>query len=158
MGDAVERRRVDAVDAQLQRQADGAKVILLADDLNVESIVDTIRSGVKAVLPTDVTSDKLIAAIHAVDEELIVVPDEGFLTLIRTPHSPASSLVEPLTKRESEILSAMADGRTNKDIAARLKISEHTVKFHVATILSKLGATGRTEAVSIAMRQGLIMI
>jgi DNA-binding NarL/FixJ family response regulator len=67
-------------------------------------------------------------------------------------------LAEPLTPRESEVLQMLASGFANKTIAARLKISEHTVKFHVASILGKLGAGSRTEAVSLGIRRGLVLL
>ena len=65
--------------------------------------------------------------------------------------------MEPLTARERDVLEMLAQGRGNREIAAQLRISEHTVKFHVASILGKLGAATRTEAVSIALRRGLIL-
>jgi len=64
----------------------------------------------------------------------------------------------PLTSRELEVLRMLADGIANKNIAWNLKISEHTVKFHVAQILAKLNAGTRTEAVTIGIRKGLIMV
>ena len=67
-------------------------------------------------------------------------------------------LVEPLTEREVEVLELVAAGLGNKEVASRLEISEHTVKFHMASLMGKLGAGSRTEAVTLAIRQGLIMI
>jgi DNA-binding NarL/FixJ family response regulator len=67
-------------------------------------------------------------------------------------------LNDPLTARETEVLSLLAGGAGNKEIAGRLRISEHTAKFHVSSILSKLGATTRTEAVSRGYRLGLILM
>jgi DNA-binding NarL/FixJ family response regulator len=63
-----------------------------------------------------------------------------------------------LTPRESEVLALLADGAANKEIASRLSISEHTAKFHVSSILNKLGATTRTEAVARGYKEGLIVI
>ena len=63
---------------------------------------------------------------------------------------------EPLTRRETDVLQLLAEGLPNKSIAARLDVSDQTVKFHVASILSKLGAANRTEAVRRALRRGLI--
>jgi DNA-binding NarL/FixJ family response regulator len=71
---------------------------------------------------------------------------------------PLAELPEPLTRREREVLQMLASGLGNKLIAARLVISEHTVKFHVASILGKLGAGSRTEAVSIGIRRGLVLL
>jgi len=67
-------------------------------------------------------------------------------------------LVEPLTPREQEVLELLAEGLPNKAIAARLGISDQTVKFHVASISAKLGATNRTEAVRLALRRGLLTL
>ncbi|MBO0910515.1 MAG: response regulator transcription factor [Acidobacteria bacterium] len=67
-------------------------------------------------------------------------------------------LLEPLTDRESEILNLLAEGLSNPQIAARLKVSRNTVKFHVSSIIGKLGAKSRTEAVALALRRGLIII
>jgi DNA-binding NarL/FixJ family response regulator len=66
--------------------------------------------------------------------------------------------VEDLTTRESEVLRLVSMGLGNKEIAARLAISEHTAKFHISSILSKLQAGSRTEAVSVGIRKGLIPI
>jgi DNA-binding NarL/FixJ family response regulator len=66
--------------------------------------------------------------------------------------------LEELTPREREVLALMAEGQANKEIARRLRISEHTVKFHVAAILAKLGAASRTEAGYVAARRGLIAL
>jgi DNA-binding NarL/FixJ family response regulator len=81
-------------------------------------------------------------------------PSRGFS--IVPPHN--EQLVEPLTRREIEVLRLLAAGLGNKEIAARLHISEHTAKFHVASILSKLGAATRTEAVTQGIRRGLVML
>jgi DNA-binding CsgD family transcriptional regulator len=65
---------------------------------------------------------------------------------------------QPLTPREIEVLGMLAEGLGNKTIARRLGISEHTVKFHVGSILAKLDASSRTEAVTLGARRGLIML
>jgi DNA-binding NarL/FixJ family response regulator len=69
-----------------------------------------------------------------------------------------TELAEPLTRREREVIQMLASGLGNKEIAARLNISDHTVKFHVASILGKLGAASRTEAVSLGIRRGLVLL
>lgn len=69
-----------------------------------------------------------------------------------------AELAEPLTPREGEVLQRLASGLGNKQIADQLHISEHTVKFHVASILGKLGAGTRTEAVALGIRQGLVLL
>ncbi len=69
-----------------------------------------------------------------------------------------TELSEEITSRETDVLKMLAEGLVNKDIAARLGISEHTVKFHISSILDKLGASTRTEAVTLGIRRGLIPI
>jgi DNA-binding NarL/FixJ family response regulator len=69
-----------------------------------------------------------------------------------------AELPEPLTRREREVLQMLAAGLANKEIAARLNISDHTAKFHVAAILGKLGAATRTEAVALGIRRGLVLL
>ena len=78
--------------------------------------------------------------------------------LLDAPLQVEEQLVEPLTEREAEVLQLLAQGLTNKQIAFTLSISEHTVKFHVSGIYAKLGATNRTEAVRLGVRQGLIIL
>ena len=73
-------------------------------------------------------------------------------------HVPGTPFVEPLTPREIEVLQLLAEGLPNKSIAARLGISDQTVKFHVASICAKLGATNRTQAVRLAVRRGIIAL
>jgi len=96
------------------------------------------------------------AAVQALIQGLLVL-DPAFLTALparadREPESP----IEPLTPREQEVLQRLAEGLSNRMIAQRLEISEHTVKFHVNAILGKLSAQSRTEAVAHAARLGLI--
>jgi len=134
---------------------------------------------VRAVLPRNVTRAELTAAIEAVAAGLFVVhpadadllpglrpreteaeadagPSTGRGFSIAPPHN--DQLVEPLTRREIEVLQLLAAGLGNREIASRLHISEHTAKFHVASIMSKLGAATRTEAVTLGIRRGLVMI
>jgi DNA-binding NarL/FixJ family response regulator len=114
------------------------------------------RSGVRAVLGADVSAAELLAAVAAVGVRLLVLhPDavnRGEPALARAPVARA------LTSREVEVLEMLAEGMSNRAIAARLKIARNTVKFHVAAILLKLGARTRTEAVTLGVRQGLISL
>jgi two-component system, NarL family, response regulator YdfI len=71
---------------------------------------------------------------------------------------PLADLAEELTPREIKVLQMLANGWANKEIAARLSISEHTVKFHVASIVGKLGAASRTEAVALGIRRGIVLL
>jgi DNA-binding NarL/FixJ family response regulator len=120
---------------------------------------------IRSVLPLDVTSDQLLAAIQATVAGLAVTLEP----FVQTEDAYAASntaneigltgrLAEHLTARETVVLRLMALGLGNKEIASRLDISEHTAKFHVSSILAKLGAASRTEAVTIGMTRGLVAI
>ncbi len=136
------------------------RVMILADDVPVESLTDALRAGVSAVLPGDISPDQLIAALHAASAGLIVLSAEDVRAILpkRSVSRASDDLTEPLTPRESEVLRMLASGLGNKELASRLNISEHTVKFHVTSILGKLGASSRTEAVSIGIRRGLVLL
>ena len=130
-------------------------VLLTAQQRSPVWMNQALRAGVRAILPKDSNVRVLRTALEAMAEDLVVLA-AGDSRLQRTD-SDAMELVEALTGREREVLEMLAQGRGNKEIGARLNISEHTVKFHVASILGKLGASTRTEAVSIALRRGLIL-
>ena len=106
-----------------------------------------------SVLPMEVTTAQLIAAIAATVAGFAV-------TLPRLPSGPEESISgsEHLTAREVEVLRWMARGYRNKQLAAALSISEHTAKFHVSSVMAKLGARTRTEAVTIGVTRGLVAI
>jgi len=136
-------------------------VILLCDHSRSGWIAEALRAGVRAILPSEVSPDQLAAALQAAMAGLVVVhPSEIAVALpaASAALSPLAELTEPLTPREREVLQMLASGLVNKEIAAKLSISEHTVKFHVASILGKLGAATRTEAVSLGFRRGLVLL
>jgi len=136
-------------------------VVLLADPLPRASLAAALGAGVRAVLPRSVSQDQLLAALQAVASGLIVVDSadvEAAFPAFSPGFRPLGELAEPLTRRESEVLQMLAAGLGNKEIAVRLAISGHTVKFHVASILGKLGAETRTEAVSLGIRRGLVLL
>lgn len=113
------------------------------------------RWGVHAILPRDAPAEQIAAALHAAAAGLLAIALEASAVLI--PAASASE-VESLTPREMETLEMLAEGLSNKQIAARLHISEHTAKFHVNSILGKLGAGTRTEAVMRGLRSGLLKV
>ncbi len=122
---------------------------------------DALRAGIRAVLPSSVSAEQLKAALAAAAAGLVAIhPTEvsAVIPASAPSASPLSELTEPLTRREREVLQMLAGGLGNKEISARLSISEHTVKFHVASILGKLGASTRTEAVSLGIRHGLVLL
>ena len=136
--------------------ADGAAsppVVLLADDAPG---LDALRSGVRAALPPDAPATQIIAAVIAASAGLAVVPVEDSSAFF--PSARAEQPAEPLTPREMDVIEMLAEGLSNKLIAHRLLISEHTAKFHVNSILAKLHAGTRTEAVMRGIRLGLVKI
>ncbi len=112
--------------------------------------------GLRAALPLGATADELAAAIRAVQAGLLALHPEALMP----SRVGAAAVAEgaPLTAREREIVELMAEGASNRIIALRLAISRHTVKFHVASILVKLGAKSRTGAVAVALRRGLLAV
>jgi len=144
--------------------AAGVPVILLVDNPG-RRISEALPAGVRAVLPRNITSTEIAAAIEAVAAGLYVFhpADIDSIPTLRPPQSETvpelgEPLVEHLTPREIEVLQLLSAGLGNKEIATRLNISEHTAKFHVASIMGKLGAATRTEAVTLGIRHGLVMI
>jgi len=131
-----------------------AATLLLSDDsLNVREMRRAAR--VWGILPTDASAEELTAAIHALAQGLIV----GTSTLLFESDYENEPLSHgPLTDRESEVLGLVAKGLANKQIAVALGISEHTVKFHVSSIYSKLNVTNRTEAVREGLRGGWVAL
>ncbi len=134
-------------------------LIVLADDPHGAIAAGALRAGARGVLPRHAAASEIIAAIDATTAGLVALHPEA-LEPGPAPHrlTAADAAPAPLTPREAEVLGMMAEGLGNKIIAARLGISGHTVKFHVAAIFTKLGAGSRTEAVTIGLRQGLILI
>ena len=133
-----------------------SRVALLTDDATPSFVNQALRAGVRGILPVEVDGNQLSAAIQAIARGLVVLYPSEVQVLRRADADEIA--VEVLTPREREVLEMLGQGNSNKEIAARLKISEHTVKFHVASVLGKLGAATRAEAVSIAMRRGLILL
>jgi NarL family two-component system response regulator YdfI len=131
-----------------------APLVLFADDVGF--VAETFRSGVRAVLPRQADASQIVAALEAAAAGFVLLHPSDLDGLLVSPR-PAT-MAEPLTHREIEVLGMLAEGHSNKGIAHRLSISEHTVKFHVTSILGKLNAASRTEAVTLGIRQGLIML
>ena len=135
-----------------------AAVVLLVSHPSGPWTIEALRSGVRAVLPRDVSAPEMIAAIEAAAAGLTVLHPSELQALLPAQRATSTDSGEALTPRELEVFAMLAEGAGNKTIAWKLGISEHTVKFHVASIMSKLNATSRTEAVAIGIRRGLIML
>ena len=127
--------------------------VLLAADPGAAIVRSAARMKIYSVLPMEVTTQQLVAAIRATVAGFAV-------TLPRPPSGSADTMAitEDLTAREVEVLRLIARGHRNKQVAALLNISEHTAKFHVSSVLAKLGARTRTEAVTIGVMRGLVAI
>jgi two-component system, NarL family, response regulator LiaR len=146
-----------------------------------ENVVEALRAGAVSYLLKDARSEELCRAVRLAYEGNLVLEPAIAAKLIRhvaspavppaaepaavaapsparPPASPLPPLAAPLTERELEVLRLVAQGLPNKEIAARLVISERTAKFHVSSIMAKLGASNRTEAVSLAAQRGLVSL
>lgn len=129
-----------------------AAILLLSDDPpNVRELRRSAR--VWGILPADASTDELCAAVHALSQGLIVGTSA---LLFESESEPLSQ--GPLTERELEVIGLLSKGLANKQIALTLGISEHTVKFHVSSIYTKLNVTNRTEAVREGLRGGWIAL
>ncbi|PTL84680.1 response regulator transcription factor [Vitiosangium sp. GDMCC 1.1324] len=134
----------------------GAPVLALVPDESAGE--GALSAGARGLLFRDVAPAPLLAALRAVARGLTVF-DPALATLRATPRASTPTVTpEGLTPREREVLALLAEGLSNKAIADRLDISEHTAKFHVNAVLAKLGVQRRTEAVVRAARMGLVTL
>ena len=115
-------------------------------------------AGARGLLSREAGSASINAALNAVSNGLVAVDPALGGALLPNQNETQTFQLEDLTKREHEVLELLAEGLSNRSIANKLDISEHTVKFHVNAILRKLGAQSRTEAVVRASRSGLILL
>lgn len=143
----------------------GVAVVVLIDDPSAGWAARALRAGVRSILPRESTENEIVSAVFAADGGLVLLDPELTKELASQTRwvSSASSetareTLEELTPREVEVLRLMAEGFGNKQIAARLGISDHTVKFHISSILAKLSVSSRTEAVTQGIRMGLIVV
>jgi len=152
----------DGVTGILRQIATEIRTVVLVDGPAPEFTAALLAMGVRGVIDRDSSRDEITSTLQSIAEGLTVLgADTGRQLAERIPHGDISSAVvqaEDLTERELEVLELLAQGIGNKEIAARLEISEHTVKFHISSILSKLSASNRTQAVAHGIRQGLIVI
>ncbi|HXK11116.1 MAG TPA: response regulator transcription factor [Vicinamibacteria bacterium] len=119
---------------------------------------EALGAGARGILRREGLPARLAAGLRAVAQGLLVVDPSLAEAVLRPGPPPLSPLAEPLTPRETEVLSLLVEGLSNRAIATRLGISEHTAKFHVGAVLGKLGAQSRSEAVSLAARLGLVVL
>ena len=142
---------------------DGPRVLILTTfDLD-EYVYDALCAGASGFLLKDVTAERLFEAVRVVAAgEALLAPTVtrrliGEFARLR-PHTaaPPTSRLTALTPRETQVLKLVAEGLSNPEIAARLVVTEETVKTHVSSVLSKLGASDRTHAVTLALKRGII--
>jgi len=146
----------------LAMESEISPLVVLTDNTENSLVVEALGSGTRAILPRDATSEEIVAAIQATATGLVVLHPHVLRSMLSPILPGEESEPDPsdqtLTPREIEVLRMVAEGLGNKEIASRLGISDHTVKFHISSIFAKLGASSRTEAVTVGIRQGLIMV
>lgn len=153
---------LDGVEAtrRIALAAADTRVIILTTFDNDEYVFDGIKAGARGYLLKDTSADQLLATIRRVHAgESFVQPSIAACMIAefgRRKDSTRQLEYEPLSEREVGVLRLLADGLSNRDIAARLVLAEGTVKNHVSTILDKLHAANRTQAARVAREQGLI--
>jgi len=150
----------------LQRLLQGAQgqiaLLLLADTPQAAGILPDLPLRAWGIISMDSSIEELQAGIQALSEGLLVStpallgPSLGRLLGADRAESNTESIA--LTEREGQVLQLLARGLANKQIALELGISEHTVKFHISSIYTKLGVTNRTEAVRVGVQQGLVLL
>ena len=149
-----------AIGADLSESADFQRPLVLIVE-GVLTELPSLSTRPLAMVPAEVDGETLHTAVLAVSQGLTVI-DTTFASSAgiswKQPQLPQGDTPDQLTARETQVLNLVAGGKPNKTIATELGISEHTVKFHVGSILGKLGAESRTEAVTIATRRGLVAI
>jgi DNA-binding NarL/FixJ family response regulator len=147
---------VEAIEARAPEVA----IILLGAERTIPA--RSWGAAPRGFLTSDATAEELATAVQAVAHGLTVIEPALMSSLLSArpsaQHEVGPGGDEPLTAREIEVLHLLAAGLPNKTIALRLGISEHTAKFHVSSVLGKLGAASRTEAVTTAARRGLLLL
>lgn len=135
-------------------------VVVIAP-ISAEFVRAALRAGARSVLPPNCTARELSAALEAAAAGLTVLRSSDADSVIAPSIEEArmtGAAENLLSRRETEVLRLLADGLASKEIGYRLGISEHTVKFHVNSILTRLNASSRAEAVAIGIRRGLILL
>lgn len=162
---AVDQADVLLIDAPNAREmlaaldeARGVPSIVMVDAPEGDVTSIALRAGAAGVVARQSDMPELLAAIDGVALGLLVVDGSARESLSGPPMRSSESGFEPLTPRERDVLALLARGLSNKRIAARLNVSEHTVKFHVGSVLSKLGAATRAEAVALGARRGYVVL
>jgi DNA-binding NarL/FixJ family response regulator len=158
---------MDGIEATRQlvgSQPDGPRILILTTfDLD-QYIYEALRAGASGFLLKDVSADRLFEAVRVIAAgDALLAPTvtrrliSEFALLHSAPDTTSASALAALTPRETQVLRLVADGLSNPEIAARLFVTEETVKTHVSHVLSKLGLRDRTQAVVVAYESGLVV-
>ena len=142
---------VGAID-EIRQEDDSAQIVVLTTYDSDNDIYRAIKAGTKGYLLKDARREELLDCIRKVSSGATCIPLELMQKLITGIQR------EPLTEREIEVLQLLAHGKCNKEIGAKLFISEFTVKGHLHNLFTKLNVLSRTEAISVATRRGLIQV
>ncbi len=145
-----------AATAAIRRELPDTEVIALTSVLEDEKVIGAVRAGAIGYLLKDTEADDLRRAIKAAANGQVQLSPKAAARLMREVRAPDSP--EALTERETDVLRLLAQGKSNKEIAHQLSLSEKTVKTHVSNILAKLGVPSRTQAALYAVRIGLVSI
>jgi two-component system NarL family response regulator len=138
--------------AAIRERAPEVRAIILTTFSGDDDIYRALRAGAKAYLLKDSPREELLSCIRAVAQ------GNTWISPLAAAHLTARVNQENLTEREVHVIRRVASGKSNKEIAAELDISEGTIKVHVSHILQKLGVTGRTEAIAVAVKRGIVHI
>jgi DNA-binding NarL/FixJ family response regulator len=133
-------------------QQSSVRVLVLTSATEPASASLAVRSGASGVLYKDVDPDALVRAIRSVHDGHLLLAPEAAGSLVRPGNSGGAGGIDSLTGREREVLAEIAKGRSNREIARALTVSEKTVKAHVSAVLAKLGVQDRTQAALLAVR------
>ena len=135
------------------------RTLMLLADAGQDRLMSVARSRGASVVTDDVSRAQLLLALRTVASGLRVqMARPASASVASRPRTVTVPESDELTPREREILRLLAEGLANREIAAQLGLSDHTVKFHLRAVFSKLGAHSRTEAVSLAVRRGLLLL
>lgn len=141
---------------QLKQNAPGVRVLVLSDSSSDPRIMRALQLGARGCLLKIANADELTLALQQIVQGERVLPSTATSALLQRLSGDSSA--EVLSPRELQVVRGVADGMTNKAIALKLGISDHTVKFHLASAMSKLGAASRAEAVALSIQRGLISL